>query len=166
MWKSVETMFHLSNMYVLCMYIKLVWVCVGACFIHELCVYIGMYVSMYVGMYVCMCKCEILGVCLLELCFHSSTRYEYVCVCVHICIYVYICIYLCVKWLEPACWSFVPFILCVNMCLSVCMYVCMYVCISIMKVFESAFNFLHSVCVCMCVWIFSLSFFFSLAPRS
>jgi hypothetical protein len=85
------TLFLLSiNCVYVCIYVKLVWVCAGACSIYQLCVFM----------------------------------------------------YLCVKCLEPTCWSFALTILFVNVCICVCvclpaciyMSVCMHVYICVYKV--------------------------------
>ena len=65
--------------------------------------------------------------------------------------------------MELACWSFVLIIRCVDVyvfvCLSVYMYVCIYVWISMYKLLESAFCFIYTVCMCVCMNFLSFLFF-------
>jgi hypothetical protein len=72
-------------------------------------------------------------------------KYIYV-LCIYVlCIYVIMYTCVCVKWLESACWSFVPSIQCVNVCLSV--YICM------CDIIRDCFCFILSACVCVCVCV-------------
>jgi hypothetical protein len=104
--------------------------------------------------------------------FHPPTRYVYIYIYIYIYVHVLMCI---VKFLELACWSFLLIIRCVDtyVCLPVYMYVCIhiyiyiyiYIYICMHKAIGVCF-LLHIFNVYECVWIFSLSFSFLLAPRN
>jgi hypothetical protein len=100
--------------------------------LNILCVDVGlyacMYVCMYISMYVYICMYEVIGLCFL---IHSLS------VCVYV--YVHVCMWICVNV-----YMFI--------CRSVCMYIHIYIFIC-MKLLDSAFCFIHSVCVCVCVCV-------------
>jgi hypothetical protein len=184
-WECVGTLFHPSNLYV-CTYVKLVWVCVEACSIHQLCVIyvlcvkclapacwnfvpfthqVCMYcICAYVYMYICVCvKCWSLFAGTLLSSFIYVYMNVYMSVCRSVCMYIYmdVCIHVCMYYV---CIMHLCMYVCIYTCvyvlrMHVCIYVCMCVCMYLYVWSYWSLPFVSSTqCVCICMGSLSLSF--------